>query len=61
MILPRFDYCDFVWNNLSDSRYNQLANLLVQAARIVLKEWDSNRPHSELKNHATRMETVVFS
>ena len=40
MILPKLDYCDFVWDNLAPSRYNSLERLQTRAARIVPK--DSN-------------------
>ena len=46
MILPKLDYCDFVWNNLAPSRYNTLERLQTRAARIVLKE--SNLSHDQL-------------
>ena len=38
IILPKLDYCDFVWNNLAPSRYKTLERLQTRAARIVLKE-----------------------
>lgn len=38
MILPKLDYCNFVWNNLAPSRYKTLERLQTRAARIVLKE-----------------------
>ena len=38
MILPKLDYCDFVWNNLAPSRYNTLERLQTRTARIDLKE-----------------------
>ena len=48
MILPKLDYCAFVWNNLAPSRYtcNSLERLQMRAARIVLK--DSNLSHHQL-------------
>ena len=48
MILPKLDYCDFVWNNLSDTKYNQLERLQTRAARVVLK--DSSHSDIEVKN-----------
>ena len=38
IILSKLDYCDFVWNNLTPSRYNALERLQTRAARIILKE-----------------------
>ena len=46
MILPKLDYCDFVWNNLAPSRYKTLKRLQTRAARIVLK--DSCLSHDQL-------------
>ena len=46
MILPKLDYCNFVWNNLAPSRYNSLERLQTRAARIVLM--DSNLSHHQL-------------
>ena len=46
MILPKLDYCNFVWNNLAPSRYNSLERLQTKTARIVLK--DSNPSHHQL-------------
>ena len=46
MILPKLDYCDFVWNNLAPSRYNSLEQFQTRAARIVLK--DSNLTQHQL-------------
>ena len=42
MILLKLDYCDFVWNTLAPSRYNSLERLQTRAARIVLKDSNSN-------------------
>ena len=46
MILPKLDYCDFVWNTLVPSRYNSLERLQTRAARIFLK--DSDLSHHQL-------------
>ena len=46
MILPKLDYCDFVWNNLAPSRYHALQRLQTRAARIILK--DSSLSHEHL-------------
>ena len=46
MILPKLDYCDFVWNNLAPSRYHALERLQTRAARIILK--DSSLSHEHL-------------
>ena len=46
MILPKLDYCNFVWNNLAPSRYNSLEWLQTRTARIALK--DSNLSHYQL-------------
>ena len=40
MVLPKLDYCDFVWNNLASSRLDRLERLQIRAARIILKEQD---------------------
>ena len=48
MILPKLDYCDFVWNNLSDTKYNQLERVQTRAARVVQK--DSSHSDIEVKN-----------
>ena len=45
MILPKLDYCDFVWNNLAASRYNALERLQTRAARIILKESSLSHEH----------------
>ena len=45
MILPKLDYCDFVWNNLAPSRYNALERLQTRAARIILKESSLSHEH----------------
>jgi len=45
-ILPELDYCDFVWNNLTPSRYRALERLQTRAARIILK--DSSLSHEHL-------------
>lgn len=46
MILPKLDYCDFVWDNLGPSRYHALEHLQTRAARIILK--DSSLSHEHL-------------
>ena len=46
MILPKLDYCDFVWDNLAPSRYHALERLQTRAARIILK--DSSLSHEHL-------------
>ena len=38
MILPKLDYCDFIWNNLAPSDLRKLERLQTRAAKIVLKE-----------------------
>ena len=45
MILPKLDYCDFLWNWLTPSKYNTLERLQTRAARIILKKNDG---HEEL-------------
>ena len=49
MIVTKLDYCDFIWNNVSDTRYNHLERLQTRAARIILKEW--NISHDESLKH----------
>ena len=46
MILPKLDYCDFAWNNLTPSRYRALEHLQTRVARIILK--DSSLSHEHL-------------
>ena len=48
MILPKLDYCDFIWNSVSDTKYNHLEHLQTHAARIILKHW--NISHDESLN-----------
>ena len=38
MILPKLDYCDFVWNNLAAPIYKCLERLQTRAARICCSE-----------------------
>ena len=35
MILPKLDYCDFVWNNLVPSRCHALERLIVALATSI--------------------------
>ena len=37
VILPKLDYCNFVWNNLA-SRYKTLERLQTRTTRIILKD-----------------------
>ena len=37
-ILPKLDYCDFVWNNLAPPRYKSFERLQTRAARIYCSE-----------------------
>ena len=46
MILPKLDYCDFLWNTLAPSRYNSLEQIQTRAARIFQK--DSTLSHHQL-------------
>ncbi len=49
MILPKLDYCDFVWNQLPPSRYKALEYLQVRAARIILmKDGGHEELHHQL-------------
>ena len=47
MILPKLEWCDFIRNQLSPSRYSALEHLQITAARIVLMKGDG---HEELIN-----------
>ena len=39
MILPKLDYCDFIWiTNLPQSKYHRLEGLQKRAAKIISKE-----------------------
>ena len=39
MIMPKLDYCDFVWNtNLPQSKYHRLEGLQKRAAKIILQD-----------------------
>ena len=46
MILPKLDYCDFLWNTLAPSRYNSLEQIQTRAAIIFQK--DSTLSHHQL-------------
>jgi len=46
MILPKLDYCEFVWKNLAPSKYNALERLQTRVAKIILK--DSSLSHEHL-------------
>ena len=38
MILPKLDYCNFVWNNFEPLRYRALERLQTRTARTILKD-----------------------
>ena len=42
MMLPKLEYCDFISNQLSSSRYSALEHLQIRAARIVLMKDDGH-------------------
>ena len=58
-ILPKLDYCDFVWNNSAPPRYKSFERLQTRAARIYCSEgqqllrqlsWKSIKAHSTMHN-----------
>ena len=50
MILPKSDYCDFVWNNVAPSRYTCLERLQTRAVRIALKDSNLSPLNSTMHN-----------